>query len=177
MGRFAIHVAVAAISLFALFRSGAWKQAGRLHSTVLYMIVGNLLYLFLTSGYLLWAFVPDLRILPAITELLYTFIVFPCTVLQFLAGYPESKKEQVQRYIKWVVVYALMEALYVWTGRIVYAHGWSWWWSLGFDLMMFPMLLLHSRKPGTAYVVSVFIIIALLLMFRVPLWKVPMYSM
>lgn len=80
------------------------------------------------------------------------------------------------RYMKWVGIYALMEAIYAWSGRIVYAHGWGWWWSLGFDLMMFPMLLLHCRKPGTAYVVSAFIIVALLLIFRVPIWKISMYN-
>ncbi|UUZ80602.1 hypothetical protein LJK88_38040 [Paenibacillus sp. P26] len=59
--------------------------------------------------------------------------------------------------------------MYSYTGRIHYGHGWSWWWSLGFDVMMFLMLRLHSVKPVLAYAVSVVIIVALVLLFHVPL--------
>ncbi|WP_218094927.1 CBO0543 family protein [Paenibacillus solanacearum] len=175
-GGIRIHIFIAALSLFALARSGAWKQASRFHATVLYMVAGNLLYFFLTTDYLLWAFVPDLHLIPVFTELLYTFIVFPCTVILFLSGFPDRRKEQVWRYSKWVALYAVMEAIYAWSGRIVYDHGWSWWCSFAFDVMMFPMLLLHSKKPGIAYVLSAFIIAALLLMFRVPIWNITMHS-
>ncbi|WP_426452042.1 CBO0543 family protein [Paenibacillus sp. S-38] len=157
------------VTLVCFLWAKGWKAAPRFHSTVLYMISANVLYFVFTTNYLLWAFVPDVPLYPIFNELLYTLIVFPCSVVLFLKGCPEEKGLPVWHYLKWVAFFAVPEALYAYTGHIAYGHGWSWGWSAAFDLMMFPMLWLHSRRPVLAYILSVGITTLLLYLFRVPL--------
>ncbi|MCZ8513445.1 hypothetical protein O9H85_13595 [Paenibacillus filicis] len=139
---------------------------------MLYMVSGNLLYFVLTSRYELWAFEPDFPIYPVLNEMFYTLIVFPCTALLFLHHFPERRMGRTKRYVKWIAIYAAVELLFAMTGRIVYDHGWNWYWSFAFDCMMFPMLRLHYIRAGYAYAVSAVIIVILLLWFKVPLQNV-----
>ncbi|OXM84253.1 hypothetical protein CF651_20930 [Paenibacillus rigui] len=134
------------------------------------MISGNLLHLFFSSQYMVWYFVPDNAAYPVHTELVYTFIIFPATVLLFLDRYPKSGKWKQLIYLAWwVLIYSACEWVLSETGRIVYDHDWSWAWSTIFDCMMFPMLLLHHRNPILAYGLSVLIVVALVYGFHVPM--------
>jgi len=164
---------VAVIALASVAVKRAWRGFSVFHTTVLYMMVCNLLYWFLTDDYLLWAFVPDLIPNGVITELIYMLIVFPCTVVLFLSSFPNQKKGRWKHYALWVAIYGVSEFVYSVTGRIMYDHGWSCWVSLAFDCLMFPMLRLHSTRPGIAYIVSVFCAVGLMLLFRVPLRPMP----
>lgn len=164
-----IHLAVAAIAALSTLREQIWRFGALYHSTILYMLVCNLLYLVLTADHFLWAFVPDVHRYPILTELLYTFVVFPCTVILFLRGYPDRGLKVLLHYVKWVSIYGVVELVYFYTGRIEYAHGWNWYWSVGFDCVMFPMLRLHHKKPLTAYVMSLPFIVLLMIWFEVPL--------
>ncbi len=133
------------------------------------MIVGNLLYLLLTAGFVLWRFSPEFELLPIVFELSYTFIVFPLTVLMFLNSYPQGRVHIAKHYAKWILLYSGFELVLAWNGRMLYGNGWNWYYSTAFDVLMFPMLLLHSRKPLIAYAVSVPIIILLVWYFKVPI--------
>lgn len=164
-----IHIFVALLSLYGVFHKRKELRVQQYHPTVLYIIIGSLLYFVLTYGYFLWTFVPDVPSSVVFTELLYTFVVFPCTVILFLHHFPGARSEKLKRYGKWIAIYALVELSYCYTNRITYDHGWNWAWSVGFDAMMFTMLRLHSVKPVAAYLLSVVIIAALVLWFKVPL--------
>lgn len=143
------------------------------HSTILFMIAGNLLHLFFSNDYMVWYFVPDTPIYPAHTELIYTFIIFPASVLLFFHGYPKTGwGKQIVYLVWWVIIYSAVEWVLSETGRIIYDHGWSWLWSTLFDCMMFPMLLLHQRNPLLAYGMSILIVVALVYGFRVPMGTV-----
>ncbi|WP_159881610.1 CBO0543 family protein [Paenibacillus puerhi] len=160
------------LTVICFFRSKRWRQSGRYHSTALYIMLGSLLYIVLTAGYVLWSFVPDIPMLRLTCELFYSLLVFPLTALMFLNGYPEGLGRVRVHYLKWIGCYAGIELVLMWTGRIEYGNGWNWYCSVLFDFMMFPMLRLHSRRPLVAYACSVPIIIGLLLLFRVPLSQV-----
>jgi len=133
----------------------------------------NLLYIFLTSGYILWKIQPDLGLPFPIVSMLYTFIIFPCTVILYLSRYPKSVKGQILHNIKWIMIYIVIECLGSLFGRIIYDHSWHLGWSLLFVLTMFPMLRLHYKKPLLAYFLSILFIAFILYKFEVP-WKVPM---
>jgi len=122
----------------------------------------------------LWSFVPDIPMLRLSCELVYSLLVFPLSVLMFLNNYPENggRSKELLHYLRWIGYFAGTELLFAWMNRIEYGNGWSWYCSVLFDTMMFPMLRLHSRRPVVAYVCSVFIVIGLLLVFRVPLPQV-----
>jgi hypothetical protein len=165
----AIHLTIATISIFFVLLTRAWKKFSDYHPTILYMVAGNLLYLFFSKNYLLWGFVSEYPGYQAATELLYAFIVFPATVLLYLNGYPQhSNWKKIVYILWWVTIYGTGEWLLYQFGGISYDHKWNCAWSIAFDFLMFPMLLLHNKKPLVAYGVSIIIIEILLYWFDVP---------
>ena len=54
---------------------------------------------------------------------------------------------------------------------ITHHNGWSMTWSVIFNAMMFPMLWLYYKKPGTALLLSIPIVAFLLGYFRVPIYR------
>ena len=148
-----MHIAVILFTIFAAWRWGDWKNWRKYQSTMLFIIVGVLIYLYIYKNKSLW----DLgnHIFGAtLTELLYAFIVLPLTVLLLLTDYPDSFKGQLYRIGKFMVIYSIMELIYWKTGFIDYDNGWNIWLSIGWNCMMFPLLVLHYKKPLYAYLVS-----------------------
>ena len=65
--------------------------------TMMYFALGNLLYNFLTASYFLWRLDADFFSNHTLTEMLYTFIVFPGTALLYLIC---QKGERTELYIQ-----------------------------------------------------------------------------
>lgn len=161
-----MHVALGVFMIFALFKWGDYKNWQKYHSTMLYFVMGNLLYNFLTASYFLWRLDADFISNHTLTELIYSFIVFPITALLFLSNYPEKKKLYYMS--KWVFIYVAVEYLFTLTKHIEYQYGWTLGWSAFFDVFMFPMLLLHYKKPLLAYAISIPIGVFFIWYFNVP---------
>ncbi|GGK08337.1 hypothetical protein GCM10007063_33420 [Lentibacillus kapialis] len=168
-----MHIGITVWVILASWRWGDWKNFNRYHSTMLYMSAMNLFYLFLTSKYPLWRMHPDLGLPFTLVTALYTFIIFPFTVLLYLSHFPDSPEKQILYTLKWIVIYIGVE----WVGglfsRITYDNGWHLGWSLIFVLTMFPMLRLHYKKPILTYMVSIFVIAFLVYLFDVPWQDLP----
>lgn len=164
-----MHIGIAIWTVLASLIWGDWHQWRKYLPTMLYMSLSNLLYLYLTSDFWLWRIVPDFLLEQKEVAMLYTFIVFPCTVIVFLSHYPDRRRGQLLHFAKWIIIYGVVEWIGFLTGRIDYAHGWSIWWSLFFLCMMFPMLVLHHFKPLYAHVLSVFWVTFYILVFQVPM--------
>lgn len=133
---------------------------------MLFIIVGVLLNLFLYKNGLLW----DLQkhiLNHTFTELIYAFTVLPLTILLLLSNYPDSLKGQAYRVLKFIFVYSIVELIYYKLGFISYKNGWNYWLSIGWNCMMFPMLVLHFKKPLYAYLVSVIGLIIFLHLYPV----------
>ncbi len=153
----------------SVWRRGDWKGWLKYHSTILYFVLGNVMYLYLTASYDLWAFEGDFLSNYIFTEMLYIFIVFPGTTILYLSRMPEEKKGRLVHIIKWVLLYAAVESVYTYiTNSIQYDNGWSLSWSILFDCVMFPMLLLHHKRPLLAYALSLPIALFLIWYFEVP---------
>ncbi|MBB6453108.1 hypothetical protein HNQ94_001556 [Salirhabdus euzebyi] len=163
-----MHVATALFVLFAVWKWGDWRNWEKYHTTMLYFAVGNLLYNFLTANYFLWRLDADFLSNHTVTEILYTLIIFPGTAMLFLCNMPKDKHRRNIHIIKWISIYALWELGFVFTKSIEYQYGWTYWWSVSFDIFMFPMLLLHHKKPLIAYLLSIPIGIFFLWWFDVP---------
>lgn len=163
-----MHVALSIFVIFAVWRWGDWKNWQKYHTTMLYFALGNLTYNFLTASYFLWRFNSDFLSNHTLTEMLYTFIIFPGTALLFLSNYPKTKKEQLKHYIRWVAIYVLVELAFIFTDHIHYQHGWNLGWSAAFDVIMFPILYLFYKKPIIAYLISIPIAVFFIWWFKVP---------
>ncbi|UCZ53850.1 hypothetical protein LGQ02_03435 [Bacillus shivajii] len=163
-----MHVATTAIALIALIIRGEWRNWKTYHSTLLFVAMGNLLYNFLTANYFLWRLDADFLSNHTLTEMLYTFIVFPATALMFLRDFPKDLQGKILRNLKWIALYAVWELVFVMTGHIEYQYGWSLWWSIAFLFVMFPLFRLHHTHPLLTYVLSGIVAVATLWLFEVP---------
>ncbi|UCZ55009.1 hypothetical protein LGQ02_09920 [Bacillus shivajii] len=167
-GKSDMHVATAIVAIIAVLTRGDWRNWEEYHTTLLFIALGNLVYNFLTANYFLWRLDADFIPNHTLTEMLYTFIVFPATILIFLKDFPTHWFEKVFRNIKWIAIYGIWEYFFVLTGRIEYHYGWSLWWSIAFLCVMFPLLRLHQTRPLSSYLLSALVVIAILWWFDVP---------
>ncbi|TLS38995.1 CBO0543 family protein [Pseudalkalibacillus caeni] len=165
-----MHVVLALFMIYAVWKWGDWRNWEKYHTVMLYFALGNLLYNFLTANHFLWRLDADFISNHTLTEMLYTFIVFPATSLLFISRYPERSNSGtlIFYYFKWVFVYVGVEWIYTVTHHIDYQYGWSLGWSAFFDITMFPMLRLYYKKPLIAYAVSAVLAVFWLWLFDVP---------
>ncbi|MFZ5986810.1 MAG: CBO0543 family protein [Bacillota bacterium] len=160
-----MHLGVIILTIFAAWQKGDWKNWERYHSTMLFVAMSNLLYNFIYFNHFLWQLKPDFLFNHVMGEMFYTFIVFPFSAFILLSNYPKDLKKQVYRIAKFITVYILIEWIFLEYGRIVHKYGWNMWWSLAWDCMMFPIWVLHYKKPLIAYFVSFVVVVVVVLLF------------
>ncbi|TVY04005.1 CBO0543 family protein [Paenibacillus cremeus] len=164
-----MHFAIAVLILIVAWKRGDWKNWRDYHTTMMYFVLGDLLYLFLTANYALWRLKPDILLNNAFTEMIYMFVTFPLTALLFLSKYPKGDiGKQVIYILNWVLIYAAVEWILLITGRIIYQHGWNLYWSIIFDCTIFPMLRLFYKRPVLAYGISLIMCVFWVWYFKVP---------
>ncbi|WP_246050129.1 CBO0543 family protein [Aquibacillus sediminis] len=83
-----MHVGITILIIIAVWRKGDWRNWEKYHTVMLYFALGNLTYNFLTASYFLWRMDADFISNHTLTEMLYTFIVFPGTALLFIGNFP-----------------------------------------------------------------------------------------
>ncbi|MET3699667.1 hypothetical protein SAMN05877753_112140 [Bacillus oleivorans] len=139
---------------------GKWKNWKQYYPTIMFMIIGNLLYSLLFNDYPLWRFEHtfEQELLPTrkSIEILKSFTSFPILTLLFLSYYPEDRngKKKLLYIIIWALLFVLIEYISESLGMISYHHGWNMWWSLFFDFAMFFILAIHYKHPIIAWIVS-----------------------
>ncbi len=163
-----MHIFITIWAVAAAWRWADWSRFREFHATMIYMPAMDLLYFYFTNDYPLWTVQSHLGLPYTGIALLYTFIVFPCTVILFLSNYPDTVRKQILHVGKWVMIYVGIEWIWLLLRFIKYDNGWSLGWSFLFVIVMFPMLLLHYKRPFPAYIASLIIIIFLIYWFDVP---------
>ena len=170
-----MHLVFTLLMIFAAFRWGDWRNWKHYQASMFYVATGGLLYEYLTRTYTLWKFHADILYNEQIVVSIYALITMPLSVLLFLSRYPVSKRAlaKIRYYAVWIFIYIAGEFFLRHAGYISYENGWTFWYSLLFDIMMFPMIRLHYIKPGPALILSVGITVFLMLWFGVPMEKGP----
>jgi hypothetical protein len=167
-----MHIIGQFLWILAVWRWGDWKNWKNYQSTMLYMIVFSLLYDVLTYNYSLWIFSDFFLPTHTLNSLAVTFVGFPCSVLLYLSRFPENSIFKQIKYIAfWITLYIGIEYFFVLFGLFHYYNGWNIWWSALLDATLFPMLLLHHKKPLVAYLISIPILIFYFIVFDIPISK------
>ncbi|RIW37368.1 hypothetical protein D3H55_04865 [Bacillus salacetis] len=153
---------------------GDWKNWKDYYPTLLFWIIGDLLYESLLSDYRVWEFKPvwiDRFILPTHTLIAtgIAFLAYPFAIVIFLGRMPKSMLHRIFWIILWALLFECVEIVAYLGDSIKHHHGWSLLWSLLFNLATFSILMLHKWKPWTAWLSSMFIIAVLFIVFDVPL--------
>lgn len=155
--------------LLAAWKWGDWRNWQKYYPTILYLIMGDLLNNFVNYQRHFWYY--NANILPnhTIISLLIMFIAYPSTVLIYLGRFPE------QGFFKkflwwgfWVLAYAIIEFINnKYLNLISYDNGWSFGWSILFNMFIFFLLRVHQKKPVYAWIISLIYIVFLVTKFHV----------
>ncbi|MGG1680022.1 CBO0543 family protein [Neobacillus sp. NRS-1170] len=159
--------------VFVGWRWGDWKNWKKYQSTILYIITADLLYNFLCYKYSLWDYEPSI-IFPnhTLANIFVMFVGYTSLILTYLGKFPTKRKNQILWISLWTLSLSLLELMdFKIFGGITYHNGWNPKWNFIFYFVMFSMLPLHNKKPLLAYGLSLIAIIVLLLIFKVPIWK------
>ncbi|MBB2479404.1 hypothetical protein H5P36_04320 [Bacillus sp. APMAM] len=163
------------IWLAAGWKWGDWRNWKKYYSTILYFILGDFIYqYFLYDNYPMWIYTSQgIDKHAGLTHthifLIIMIIKYPATALIYLSKFPlHSRLKQLLHIIVWVVIYAINEQIDIYNHFIKYENGWSFWWSVFFNTVMFILLWVHYRKPLLAWGLSIVFIVFLWQVFNVP---------
>lgn len=161
------QIIVTVIMLICAWKFGDWRNWKSYYPTMLFFALGDIICGLLTYNYPLWEFESPL-LKTTLSDLLISLVFFPATLLIYLYHFPKGLKKQVLYILFWVVIYTITEGLSHIFGFFSYHNGWNIWWSILFNLIMFPILQLHHKKPHWALIISFLIAIVVLTHFNVP---------
>jgi hypothetical protein len=161
-----IAIILSAASIAACIKWGAWKRWREFYPTILYLIIGNLTYSFVFTGYWLWSYHNFLGHI--ITGLINKFLIYPPVVILFLTHYPAGKWKQAGYILAWAAGGTLIEAVSFLIGDINYHHGWNLFFSFLLFFGAFIFIRLHNKKPFIVWPVSLLCGIATALIFGLP---------
>ena len=159
--------------IIAGYKWGDWKHWHKYYSTILFYICSDLIQNLVTYHYTLWQHTPYL--LNAIfSNLLMAFISFSSTVIIYIYHYPNhrSRFTKLIYILCWATLYTIIEMIFTTIGMIYYEHGWNLIWSFAFNVVTFPLLLLHFRKPPLAWLVAFALGISIFVGFHIPLHSI-----
>ncbi|MGM0827674.1 MAG: CBO0543 family protein [Bacillota bacterium] len=158
--------------ILVAWRWGDWRNWKKYQSTILFFILLDLLYNFLTYNYTLWQYEPT-AIIPNHTfnNMIVMFIIYPCLVLLYLGRYPTGGVKQGIWIISFTTFLSIVEFINYKAGLITFHSGWNIKWSIMFYLYSLPILRLHNKKPLLAFGISVLITVGLLWILKVPISK------
>ncbi|WP_419879243.1 hypothetical protein [Brevibacillus centrosporus] len=101
-------------------RWGDWRHWKKYQPTILYLLLLNVHYYYITYHHRLWYLHPQWPLNSELICVLGELIVFTSTVLIFLGRYPEGKLFSLRWTGQWVCVHTLNEWLLCLTGTFRY---------------------------------------------------------
>ena len=152
--------------LLSSIKWGKWKNWREYLPTFYYWALLTCYYEYISfiGNKHLWQFEKNFLSL-FVTESMYTFVLYPCLIVMFLGNFPEERHKKFWRYVKWISLSFLIDALGKFYGAVQFSHGWSLAWEAFFYGTMYPMLRLHYKKPLVALFLSVFFVLFYLIIF------------
>ena len=159
------------VFILLTLRWGDWRNWRKYYPTIAFWIIGNYLYDTLTYNKPLWLYyAPMLN--HTLNDLVWKFIIYPCSAMVFLYLYPESGTIPKLKYLaSWIFAFSAMELLLHIFGYFLYYNGWDIWWSVAFNCMMFPLLRLHYKRPPLAWLGAIVAGVVIIVIFKIPVFS------
>ncbi len=139
------------------------------YPTMLYFIAGDLLYLYVSSAKPLWQYTAKL-FSGTLTTLIVALIIYPCTVLLFIPTFNKLSSwwKKIGYSVIWVGIYIGLELLALKYNYMQHFNGWNWGYSLIFDCLIFPLLIIHHKKAPAAWLLAGIIGVGITFYFKLP---------
>ncbi|OXM87701.1 CBO0543 family protein [Paenibacillus rigui] len=167
-----VAVVYSVLWIISSFKLVHWRLWYTYYPTALYAAIGNLLYEVICDDYPLWQMEPNGLPNQTMPEILLIVIGMPLSTLVFLSHFPEQRFiKQLLYIIGFVLLFLVMEWISVHYGSITYHNGWNLYWSILFDLIMFPLLRIHYRNPLLCLCLSAVFVAFLSITFQLTLDK------
>ncbi|EPZ50905.1 MULTISPECIES: CBO0543 family protein [Alicyclobacillus] len=157
------------IWMIAAWKWVDWRQWRKYQATILYFLLGDIAYCYITRDYPLWRHVPVPTFTSETGAELAPLVVYASTLLIYLTRFPRGRWKAVAWTALFVGMYVVAETVLHYIGVMQYDHGWRWLYSVLFSAMMIPMMRLHSQHPLICYLLSAPIPVFLIIVFKVPM--------
>ncbi|MGH4140247.1 CBO0543 family protein [Clostridium sp.] len=155
------------ISIYICYKLGDWKNWEKYYSTILFFILSSVASAFLTYDHPLWLY-KSVVINHTFTDLLISITVYPCTVMMFIPHLPSKITKIILHISIYVAIYTIPEFIAIKLGYFTYFNGWNIWCTLIFNCLMFPMLILHYKKPLYAWGIALISPHILFFLLKIP---------
>ncbi|WHY59871.1 CBO0543 family protein [Cytobacillus firmus] len=155
---------------------GAWKRLSEFYPTLLFWIIGDLLYASLLHDFRVWEFRPvwiDHYILPTHTIIAtaIAFLIYPSVIVMYLGRFPKTTFRRMCWVVFWALIFEGIELIAYINKSIIHQYGWTLAYSFLFNLVTFSLLPIHKWKPWAAWVLAFISILFLWIIFDPPLPK------
>ena len=144
---------VAAASIIICYKLGDWRNWRKYYSTILFFILSSVVCIVLTYNHPLWLYL-SVVINHTFTDLFISITVYPCTIMMFIPHMPRKIPKIILNISIYVAVYTIPELIAVKLGYFTYHNGWNIWCTLIFNYIMFPVIILHYKKPVYAWLIA-----------------------
>lgn len=162
-----IRLILASVWIVCAYIWGDWKNWKRYYPTMLFVGMGDLIYIAVFHDKVLWDFQEDLLV-PSLNELFVIFTIFFSMTLIYLSNFPKKLFHQIIYIIFWISIYIGIE-LFTTSIQMQKNHnGWNIWWSLLHNSIMFPLIILHYKKPITTWILTFIFLFVIMHIFKVP---------
>ena len=121
------------------------------YSTILFFVLSNVACILLIYNHPLWLYAPKI-INSTFSDLLICITVYPSTVMLFIPNFPKKITKIITHISFYVAIYTIAELVAVKLGYFTYYNGLNIWYSLIFNFILFPILMLHHKKPLYAWI-------------------------
>jgi len=158
---------LAIISILICYKFGDWKNWKNYYPTILFFILSNVACIFLTYNHSLWLYEPSI-LNHTFTDLFICITVYPSTVMLFIPNFPNKITKIISHISFYVAIYTIAELIGVKLGYFTYYNGWNIWYSLIFNYIIFPILMLHYKKPLYAWVIALISPHVLFFIMKIP---------
>jgi hypothetical protein len=129
--------------------------------------MGDFIYNLVFSEKPLWRFQSDLFVGP-INALFATITIFMPNMLVFLSNLPKGFIKKSSYVVLWIGIYILIELFTTSIGMQTNFNGWNIWWSLLHNVIVFPLLILHTKNPILAWIIAFAFLGYIMYVFKVP---------
>lgn len=169
-----IHLIISILSFIVASKYGDWKNWEKYYSTILYLIIGDLIYnvifvnvkpLWMHKSYLMGHTLTNL--------LLWMPIIYTSIVLLYIPHFPKVFIRQIFYVLAWLLSLILLEVVLRYFKSIEYYNNWNIIWSSVHWLYLILFLKVHYHKPFLAWILSFAICAVMTIIFKVPLGLLP----
>jgi hypothetical protein len=162
-----MYILINILYLLVAYKWGDWKNWKLYYPTILFFIMGDLLYNFLLYEKSMWLFHDVILPNHSTITILAMVVSYSATVLIYIGKFPVGWMNRSLWFLLWVGIYMCAEYLNSKLGFITYHNGWNMWWSVLFTGIIFFILPIHHKRPLFAWLLSLIIIVSLLSIFDV----------